>query len=266
MPWNETSWFNRNPYFEAAQQRHQEELDRFKEGKKLLSDVMGLFQNNGAYDQSYANAKNQFMAKSASDMVSRGMGNLVNMPALNLAYEREARPGFEMGKQSRLAQAMSAMAAYIGNFRPTPPEPFSSTTTMAPPSRPSFDPASFASMGPTQSYSNVPDLTQTLLRNAYTAASTAPTTPAYPAGTSVYRGGEEFIWNGQQVTQAPKTTQQTVKELTPLSNAMASFYGYDQQVTPAPKTTQQTPAPKTTQQIVDELTPLSGAMASFYGY
>jgi len=256
MPWNETTWYNHNPYFEAAQQRRQEELDRFKEGKKLLSDVMGLFQDNGAYDQSYANAKNQFMAKSASDMVSRGMGNLVNMPALNLAYEREARPGFEMGKQSRLAQAMSAMAAYIGNFRPTPLEPFSSTTTTAP-SRSGFNPASFASMGPTRSYSDVPDLTQTLLRNAYTAASTAPTTPAYPAGTSVYRGGEEFIWNGQQVTQAPKTTQQTVKELTPLSNAMASFYGYDQQVTPAPKTTQQ---------IVDELTPLSGAMASFYGY
>lgn len=85
-------------------------------GRALLSDVMKLFQDNGAYDQSYRNTKRQFMSKAASDMVSRGMGNLVNMPGLDLAYEREVRPEFEMGKQNRLAQAMSAMANYMASF------------------------------------------------------------------------------------------------------------------------------------------------------
>lgn len=98
--------------------RRNQEDSRYAEGRKLLSDVMALFQDNGAYDQSFANAKNKFMAKSTSDMVSRGMGNLVNTPALNLAYEKEVRPEFEMGKQSRLASAMTAMANYIGSYRP----------------------------------------------------------------------------------------------------------------------------------------------------
>lgn len=103
---------------DAINYRRQQEEGRFLEGKKLLQDVMGLFSDNGAYDQAYGNAKRRYMARSASDMVQRGMGNLVNAPALDLAYEKEVRPEFEMGKQTRLTAAMSAMAQYLASYNP----------------------------------------------------------------------------------------------------------------------------------------------------
>ncbi len=113
---DQTDW---SAYNRAVQQfNYGQEQGRYDEGRKLLSDVAKLFGDTGAYDQSYRNAKNQYMAKSASDMVSRGMGNLVNTPAMDLAYEREVRPEFEMQKQSRLAQAMSTMAQYMGSYSP----------------------------------------------------------------------------------------------------------------------------------------------------
>lgn len=96
----------------------EQERGRYDEGLRLMRDVVGQFQDTGAYDQSYRNAKNRYMAKGSADLVSRGMGNLVNAPAMNLAYEREVRPEFEMQKQSRLAQAMSAMAQYMGSYSP----------------------------------------------------------------------------------------------------------------------------------------------------
>lgn len=112
-----TDW---NAYNSALTQwRQQQEQGRFEESRKLLQDVMGLYSQHGALDQSFQNAKNVFMAKAASDMVMRGMGNLVNMPAINLAYEKEVRPEFEIGKQDRLAQAMMTMANLYANYNPT---------------------------------------------------------------------------------------------------------------------------------------------------
>lgn len=99
--------------------RQNQEESRFGKAQKLLSDVVAMYQDNGALDQSFRNAKNRFMAKSAANMAARGMGNVVNMPAIDLAYEKEVRPEFEIAKQSRLAQAMQAMAGLYSSYAPS---------------------------------------------------------------------------------------------------------------------------------------------------
>lgn len=106
-------------YNQAVNEWNQkQEQARYDQGLNLMSEVMKMFGNDGAYEQSYRNAKNRYMAQSASDLVSRGMGNLVNAPALGLAYDREVRPEFEMQRQNRLASAMTSMAGYMANYTP----------------------------------------------------------------------------------------------------------------------------------------------------
>lgn len=112
-----TDW---NAYNDAVMRwRQQQEEGRYQEGHKLLQDVMGLFSGGGAADQAFNVAKNRFMSQSASEMVKRGMGNVVNAPSMNLAYEQQVRPEFELGKQSRLANAMSSLAQFIGGYNPS---------------------------------------------------------------------------------------------------------------------------------------------------
>lgn len=106
-------------YNQAVQKYNMEqEQGRHDQGLKLMSDVMKMFSEGGAYEQSYRNSKNRFMAQSASDMTSRGMANLVNAPAMGLTYDREVRPEFEMQRQNRLASAMTGVAQYLGSYSP----------------------------------------------------------------------------------------------------------------------------------------------------
>lgn len=140
-------------YNQAVQQYNAaQEQARYNQGITLLSDVMKMFGDNGAYEQSYRNAKNRFMAKSASDMVSRGMANLVNAPAMGLAYDREVRPEFEMQRQNRLAGAMTNMAQYMMSYSPQySPQPMAFSNTINRPQATSsqyFGPVSAESTGP----------------------------------------------------------------------------------------------------------------------
>lgn len=111
--------------YNAAQQEKQ-----YQQGLSLYQQAAKLFQNNGVYNQAYNNAKNKYKASVSSDLVSRGLGNLVNTAGMDLAYEQEVRPEFEMLRLNQLSQALQNMAQYTGNYQPTQAQPMSWSRTI----------------------------------------------------------------------------------------------------------------------------------------